>query len=110
MILFYSIEIEYKYNIFRFESNKSIFICHFIYKTDHERTDLTITANDHMAEQNASKIIRDNACTQLKELVDEAREAGKYMSWRNPNRYRECMSKYLQKFNRNSNKGDEVVE
>lgn len=71
MILFYSIEIEYKYNIFRFESNKSIFICHFIYKTDHERTDLTITANDHMAEQNASKIIRDKSCSHLKELVDE---------------------------------------
>jgi hypothetical protein len=28
------------------------------------------------------------ACTHLKELVDEVHETGKYLSWRNPNRWK----------------------
>ena len=73
-------------------------------------TDLPATANGDKAEQNVLETIRDKACSHLKELVGKSRESGKYMFRRNPNRYRQRVSKYWQKFNRNSGKDDEVAE
>jgi hypothetical protein len=52
----------------------------------YEMTDLPASANGDKAEQNESKTIRHKACTHLKELVDDVREAGKYLFRRNPNR------------------------
>ena len=71
---------------------------------------LPATANGDKAEPNNSKTIRDKAYTHLKALVDEIREAGKYVFWRNPNRYKGYVSHYWKKLDRNSNKEDEVIE
>jgi len=56
--------------------------------------DLLATANGDKAEQNESKVIRDKAYTYLKELVDEIRDAGKFLFWRNPQRYEGYISHY----------------
>lgn len=71
---------------------------------------LPATANCDKAGQNESKTNRNKACNHLKELVDDVREAGKYLFWRNPNWYRGYVSQYWQKLNRNSKKEDEVIE
>jgi len=47
-----------------------------------EMAELLATANGDKAEQNESKMIRDKAYTHMKELVDEIREAGKYVFWK----------------------------
>ena len=70
-----------------------------------EMADLLATANGEKAEQNESKTIRDKACTHLKELVDEVREAGKYLFWRTPYRYRGYVSQY-----RKTRRGTSVPE
>jgi hypothetical protein len=65
-----------------------------------EMADLLATANGDKAEQNESKLTRDKAYTYLKELVDEIREAGKYVFWKDEIRYRGYTSEYWRKQNR----------
>jgi hypothetical protein len=55
---------------------------------------LLALANGDKAFQNESKQMRDRAYTYLKELVDEIREAGKYLFWRTPKRFQGYVSKY----------------
>jgi hypothetical protein len=62
--------------------------------------DLLATANGDKAEQNESKTTRDKAYTYLKEMVDEIREAGKYVFWKNPERYQGYISQYWKNKNR----------
>lgn len=59
-----------------------------------EMADLLAEANGDKADQNESKIIRDKAYTHLKELVDEIREAGKYVFRKNKNRLKGYSSQY----------------
>jgi hypothetical protein len=73
-----------------------------------EMAELLATANGDKAEQNESKLIRDKAYTHLKELVDEIREAGKYVFWKDEIRYRGYTSEYWRK--RNRNKSDDEPE
>lgn len=56
--------------------------------------ELLATANGDKAIGNETKDIRDKAYTYLKELVDEIRDAGKYLFWRNPKRYKGYVSQY----------------
>jgi hypothetical protein len=56
--------------------------------------DLLAQANGDKFKENEKKIIRDKAYTHLKELVDEVRECGKYVFWRNPDRLRGYASAY----------------
>jgi hypothetical protein len=51
-----------------------------------ELADLLAEANGDKADPNESKIIRDKAYTYMKTLVDEIREAGKYVFRNNKNR------------------------
>jgi len=51
-----------------------------------ELADLLAEANGDKADPNESKIIRDKAYTYMKALVDEIREAGKYVFRNNKNR------------------------
>ena len=53
-----------------------------------QMADLLAEANGDKVVQNESKVIRDKAYTYVKELADEIREAGKYLFWRNQNRYK----------------------
>ena len=47
---------------------------------------LLAAMNGERAENNSAKTIRDKAYTLLKKSVDEIREAGKYVFWKNPDR------------------------
>lgn len=62
-----------------------------------EMASLLATANGDRAEQSEAKTIRDKAFTHLKQLVDEVREAGKFLFWRNPDRYKGYVSNYRKK-------------
>ncbi|MGQ8335321.1 hypothetical protein ACUNWD_02150 [Sunxiuqinia sp. A32] len=62
-----------------------------------ELADLLAEANGDKADYNESKLIRDKAYTYLKELVDEIREAGKYVFRKNKNRLKGYSSQYRRK-------------
>jgi len=72
--------------------------------------DLLATANGDKAEHNESKMIRDKAYTHLKELVDEVREAGKYVFWKDEIRYRGYTSAYRRKHRSSSTTITETME
>ena len=74
-----------------------------------EMAEVLATANGDKAEQNESKLTRDRGYTHLKELVDEVREAGKYLFWRNPQRLKGYSSEYWRKLARKSNAADTEV-
>ncbi|MFV0269452.1 MAG: hypothetical protein ACK5HT_20200 [Draconibacterium sp.] len=71
-----------------------------------ELADLLAEANGDKADPNESKLIRDKAYTHMKSLVDEIREAGKYVFRNNKNRLKGYSSAYWRKQNRK--KADEV--
>jgi hypothetical protein len=62
-----------------------------------EMANLLAAANGDRAEQSETKTIRDKAYTHLKQLIDEVREAGRFLFWRNPDRYKGYTSKYRKK-------------
>lgn len=70
-----------------------------------ELADLLAEANGDKADQNESKVIRDKAYTHLKELVDEVREAGKYVFRKDKNRYKGYISLFWKR--KNSKKNNE---
>lgn len=70
-----------------------------------EKLDIAANASDELANilalangdkslQSESKVIRDKAYTHMKELVDEIRNAGKYLFWKNEKRYKGYVSQY----------------
>ncbi|WP_163322652.1 hypothetical protein [Draconibacterium mangrovi] len=71
--------------------------------------DLLAEANGDKADPNESKIVRDKAYIHMKELVDEIREAGKYVFRKDPKRLKGYTSDYWRKQNRKKN-DDEVTE
>lgn len=73
--------------------------------------ELLATANGDKAIGNETKAIRDKAYTYLKELVDEIRDAGKYLFWRNPKRLKGYVSQYWKKANaQKEEQPDEVAD
>ncbi|MCG8520944.1 MAG: hypothetical protein MI744_01920, partial [Pseudomonadales bacterium] len=74
-----------------------------------ELADLLAEANGDKADQNESKIIRDKAYTYLKALVDEIREAGKYVFRKNKNRVKGYASQY-RRTRRNTTPKEESVD
>ena len=71
-----------------------------------ELSELLNLANGDRWSNNKAKIIRDKAYTYLKEAVDEVRECGKYLFWRDEERLRWYTSEYL----RNRRKKDDDIE
>ena len=61
-----------------------------------EMATLLAEANGDKVIQNESKVIRDKAYTYVKTLADEIREAGKYLFWRDKNRYKGYTLSYWQ--------------
>ncbi len=55
---------------------------------------LLAAVNGDRAEQSESKRFRDKAYTYVKELVDEIRDAGKYLFWKSPERLKGYISRY----------------
>ncbi len=74
-----------------------------------ELADLLAEANGDKADPNESKIIRDKAYTYLKALVDEIREAGKYVFRNNKNRLKGYSSDYWRKLHRKQSNNQEEV-
>ena len=72
-----------------------------------ELADLRARANGDKGEQNESKIIRDRAFAYMKELVDEIREAGKYVFRNDKNRLKGYSSQYWRKVNRRKKEDNE---
>jgi len=54
-------------------------------------------------------IIRDKAYTYMKQAVDEIRECGKFVFWRNPDRLKGYMSDHWRKINQEKAKATEEV-
>jgi hypothetical protein len=73
-----------------------------------ELADLLAEANGDKADPNSSKIIRNQAYTYLKTLVDEIREAGKYAFRNDPNRLKGYASAYWRKQGKKVNAGEAV--
>lgn len=72
-----------------------------------EMADLLARANGDKAELNESKLIRDKAFMHLKELVDEIRDAGKYVFIKNKSRYKGYTSSYWKRKNSRKTKPGE---
>lgn len=70
--------------------------------TSDEMADLLAAANGDRQDNSKAKVMRDKAYTYLKELTDEIRDAGKYIFWRTPERYKGYVSQYWKR--RNSRK------
>lgn len=73
-----------------------------------EMADLLAEANGDKADQNESKITRDKAYTYLKVLVDEIREAGKYVFRKDKKRLKGYSSQYRRK--RRTSPAEELAE
>ena len=74
-----------------------------------ELADLLAEANGDKADPNESKIIRDKAYTYMKTLVDEIREAGKYVFRKDKNRLKGYSSEYWRKLHRKQSKKQDDV-
>lgn len=61
--------------------------------------DLLGATNGERKEESESMIIRDKAFTYLKQAVDEIRDCGKFVFWRNPDRLKGYASDYWQRKN-----------
>ena len=71
--------------------------------------DLLGATNGERKEVSESMIIRDKAYTYLKQAVDEIRECGKFVFWRNPDRLKGYVSEFWQKRNAAKEKATPVV-
>ena len=72
-----------------------------------ELANILALANGDKSLQSESKVIRDKAYTHLKELVDEIRNAGKYLFWKNEKRLKGYRSEFLYQKNRDAGKEDD---
>lgn len=86
-----------------------------------EKLDLAAALSDQMAgllamingakkEGNSAKLLRDQAYTYLKELVDEVRACGKYVFWKDKRRLKGYQSDYWRKKNSTKPIEPEVIE
>lgn len=62
-----------------------------------EMSALLAQVNGERSENNNAKIVRDKAYTYLKEAMDEIREAGKYVFWKDSKRLKGYYSRYRQR-------------
>ena len=72
-----------------------------------ELANILALANGDKSLQSESKVIRDKAYTHLKELVDEIRNAGKYLFWKNEKRLKGYRSEFLYQKNRDAGNEDD---
>lgn len=75
-----------------------------------ELANLLALANGDKSLQSESKIIRDKAYTYMKELVDQIRDAGKYLFWKNEKRLKGYRSEFLYQKNRAAGTEEEKPE
>ena len=86
---------------------------------DLEKLDIAANASDELAAivalangdkslQSETKMIRDKAYLYMKQLVDEIRDAGKFVFWKNEKRLKGYRSEYLRQKNRNAGTDEET--
>jgi hypothetical protein len=68
-----------------------------------ELAEIYASASRDREDFNASKKIRDQAFTHVKEAVDKIRKCGQYVFWRTPGRVKGYRSNYLRRVHRRSN-------
>lgn len=68
-------------------------------ETSSKMADLLAKSNGSRLSDNKLKIVRDQAYTFMKEAVDEIRRHGQYVFWRNENRKKGYVSRYLKSQN-----------
>lgn len=73
-----------------------------------ELAEMLALANGDKSMQSETKMIRDKAYMYMKQLVDEIRDAGKYLFWKNEKRLKGYSSVYLRQKNRNAGSDDET--
>ena len=71
--------------------------------------DLLSKATSDRGDNNQARVIRDKAFTLLKQAVDEIRDCGQYVFWRDTQRYKGYVSHYHKRWNK-SNKNTETVD
>lgn len=74
-------------------------------ETSASMADLLAQANGDRRSTNKLKVMRDKAYTHMKQAVDEIRHHGQYLFWRNENRKKGYVSKYLQNQNAKNQNG-----
>jgi len=65
-------------------------------------SDLLARATTDRADNNSSRVMRDKAYTHLKQAVDQVRECGQYVFWRNEARLKGYASHYHRRTRRSS--------
>jgi hypothetical protein len=73
-----------------------------------EMADLLGRTNGDRLSENESKIMRDRMYTLLKQTVDQIRDCGKYVFWRDENRLRGYSSAYYRRLNAKKERTKEV--
>ena len=73
-------------------------------ETADRMSDLLGAVNTELPEESGARDLRDRAFTHLKKLVTEVREYGKYVFYRNDERYRGYVSSYFRRINRANGK------
>lgn len=72
-----------------------------------EMASLLTKVNGERKSSNSARITRDKAYMHLKEAVDEIREYGKYVFWRDEERLKRYSSEYIRKINQKRSKPEE---
>lgn len=76
--------------------------------TSDEMAKLLGIVNGEKSTRNEAISLRDKAFTHLKEAVDEIRECGKYVFWKNEDRLKGYKSAYMSKLNKKNRKEETV--
>jgi hypothetical protein len=58
---------------------------------------LLAASNGHKLQDNELRVLRDKAYTHMKEAVDEIRRCGQYVFWKDEQRYKGYVSRYMKK-------------
>ncbi len=69
--------------------------------TSDEMAELLSLAATNRADNNEARVTRDKAYTYLKQAMDEIRECGQYVFWRDEQRYKGYISQYVKRHNKN---------
>lgn len=77
--------------------------------TSAEMADLLSKATSDRGDNNQARVIRDKAFTLLKQAVDEIRDCGQYVFWRDAQRYKGYVSQYNKRFNKARTSSEEMA-
>ena len=77
--------------------------------TSNEMAELLSRATSDRADNNQARVIRDKAYTLLKQAVDEIRDCGQYVFWRDAQRYKGYVSQYNKRFNKTRTSSEEMA-